>query len=236
MAKKVATDIIRFGKVRRGYMGVKIQNVDATMAKANGLSKPMGVFVQEVTHGSAGESAGVKDGDIILTIDGKEVNTSNMLQTIIASKNPGESVTLKIFRSGKSIEKKVVLKPRDEAEEAIASNEQKDETDEPSATNSKTTLELGNLGMTVRNLDAKTKKDYGVENGIIVAAVEPLSEANKRNILASDVIVSVGDQPVTSITQFEKLIKAKKAGDALLMRVKGADKSMKFVAIEVPEK
>jgi serine protease Do len=234
MAKKVATDIIRFGKVRRGYIGVQIVTVDATMAKASGLSKPMGVFVGQVEPGSAGEAAGVKDRDIILTVDGKEVNTSNQLQTIVASKYPGESVTLKIFRGGKTIEKKVVLKPRDEAEDAIASNDQKDETDEPTATSSKATLELDNLGMTVKNLDAKTKKDYGVENGIIVASVEPLSEANKRQLRASDVIVSVGDQPITSITQFEKLIKAQKAGDALLMRVKGADKSMRFIAIEVP--
>jgi serine protease Do len=236
MAKKVATDIIRFGKVRRGYIGVQIQTVDATMAKANGLSKPMGVFVGQVGAGSAGEAAGVKDGDIILTVDGKEVNTSNQLQTIIASKYPGESVTLKIFRAGKTLEKKVVLKPRDEAEEAVASNDQKEDTDEPSPTSSKSTLELDNLGMTVKNLDTKTKKDYGVESGIIVASVEPLSEANRRQIRASDVIISVGDQAVTSITQFEKLIKGRKAGDAVLMRVKGADKSMRFVAIEIPTK
>jgi S1-C subfamily serine protease len=90
--------------------------------------------------------------------------------------------------------------------------------------------------MTVKNLDAKTKRDYGVESGIIVASVEPLSEANRRQIRASDVIISVGDQAVTSITQFEKLIKGRKSGDALLMRVKGADKSMRFVAIEIPSK
>lgn len=236
MAKKVATDIIRYGKVRRGYMGVTIQTVDATMAKANGLSRPTGVFVQQVTSGSAGEAAGVKAGDIILTVDGKEVNTSNQLQTIIASKNPGESVTLKIFRGGKDIEKKVVLKPREEAEEAIASNDEKDESVEPATADTKATLELDNLGMTVKNLDAKTKKDYGVDNGIIVESVEPLSEANKRQLHPADVIVSVGEQPVTSISQFDKLIKAKKAGDALLMRVKGADKTMRFVAIELPGK
>jgi serine protease Do len=236
LAKKVALDLIRFGKVRRGYIGVSIQTVDATMAKANGLSKPMGVFVQQVTSGSAGEAAGVKEGDIILTVDGKEVNTSNQLQTVIASKYPGESVMLKIFRGGKNIEKKVVLKPRDEAEAAIASNDQKEETDEPAATSAKATLDVEGLGMTVKNLDAKSKKDYGVESGIMVESVDPFSEANRRQLRATDVIVSVGDQPVTSISQFEKLIKTKKTGDALLMRVKGADKSMRFVAIEVPAK
>jgi serine protease Do len=196
----------------------------------------MGVFVGGVNPGSAGEAAGVKERDVILSVDGKDVNTSNQLQTIIASKNPGESVTLKIFRGGKTIEKRVILKPRDEAEEAVAANDQKDETDDPAPTGSNATLEFDNLGMTVKNLDAKTKKDYAVESGILIASVEPLGEASRRFLRASDVIVSVGDQALTSVTQFEKIIKAKKGGDALLMRVKGADKSMRFVAIEVPSK
>ena len=236
LAKKVATDIIKYGKVRRGYIGVTIQTVDATMAKAKGLSKPMGVFVQSVAPGSAGEAAGVKESDVILTVDGKEVNTSNQLQTIVASKYPGESVTLKIFRGGKNIEKKVILKPRDEAEAAVASNDEKDENDEPAATSSKATLKLENLGMTVRNLDAKTKKEFDVESGVIVDNVEPLSEANKRGLAPNNVIVTVDEQQVTSIAQFEKLIKSKKTGDAVLLRVKGADKSTRFVAIEVPGK
>ncbi len=236
LAKKVATDLIKYGKVRRGYIGVTIQTVDATMAKANGLSKPSGVFVQSVTAKSAGAEAGLKEEDIIFSVDGKEVNTSNQLQTIIASRYPGESVTLKVFRNGKSFDKAITLKSRDEAEEAVASNEPKDDSEESADASSKGTLELANLGMTVRNLDAKLKKEYGVENGVMVESVEPMSESNKRGLAATDVIVSVGDQNVSSVTQFDKLLKAKKAGDAVLMRVKGKDKSMRFVAIEVPGK
>jgi serine protease Do len=236
LAKKVATDLMKYGKVRRGYIGVTIQNVDATMAKANGMSKPEGVFVQTVTSGSAGAEAGLKEGDIILTVDGKEVNTSNQLQTIVASKYPGEIVTLKVYRNGKNIEKKVTLKPRDEAEETASANSVKEDSDEPKDAHSKGTLELENLGMTVSNLDAKTKKEYGVESGILVESVEPMSEPNKRGLAPTDVIVSVGDQTISSVSQFDKLLKGKKAGDAVLMRVKGKDKSMRFVAIEVPGK
>jgi serine protease Do len=236
LAKKVANDIIKFGKVRRGYIGVTISTVDATFAKANGLSKPAGVLVQTVTSGSAGEAAGIKEGDIIFSVDGKEVNTSNQLQTIIASKYPGESVTLKVYRDGKTFDKKVTLKSRDEAEQAVAANEPKDESDEPTDASSKGTLDLENLGMTVRNIDAKTKKDYAIENGIMVESVDPVSEADKRFLRPNDVIVSVGEQPISSVAQFDKLIKAKKPGDAVLMRVKGPDKSMRFVAIEIPGK
>ena len=218
-----------------------IQSVDATLAKANGMNRPTGVFVQTVNAGSAGEAAGLKDGDIILSVDGKEVNTSNQLQTIVASHYPGESVSLKVYRGGKTIEKKVVLKSRDEAEDEVAAKTSKDESDEPANTASKGTLELESLGMTISNLDAKQKKEYGVEHGVLVENVEPMSESNKRGLAASDVIVSVGDQNnssvnISSVAQFDKLLKGKKAGDAVLMRVKGKDKAMRFVAIEVPGK
>jgi len=236
LAKKVATDIIKYGKVRRGYIGVTIQTVDATLAKAKGLSKPAGVFVQSVTAGSAGEAAGVKEEDIILSVDGKDVNTNNQLQTIIASRYPGETVALKIFRDGKTIEKKVVLKSRDEAEKAVASTDSQDEEEDVTDVSSKNSLELNDLGITVKNLDAKTKRQYAVDKGIFVESVERLSEADKRGIRASDVIVSVGDRSVASVGEFDKLLKAKKAGDAILLRVKGSDKSTRFVAIEMPGK
>jgi serine protease Do len=130
----------------------------------------------------------------------------------------------------------VVLKSRDAAEEAVASNQAREESDEPTDVSSKGTLELEGLGMTVRNLDSKVKKEYGVENGVLVENVEPMSESNKRGLTASDVIVSVGDQNVSSVSQFDKLLKEKQSGDAVLMRVKGKDRSMRFVAIEVPGK
>lgn len=236
LAKKVATDIIKFGKVRRGYIGVTIQTVDATLAKTKGLSKPAGVFVQSVTSGSAGEAAGVKEEDIIMSVDGKEVNTNNQLQTIIASKYPGETVTLKIYRDGKMIEKRVALKSRDEAEQTAAANEGRDESDEVTDAGSRNSLELEELGMTVKNLESKSKKQYGIEHGVLVESVERLSEAEKRGVRANDVIVSVGDQTILSVAQFDKLLKGKKPGDAVLMRVKGADKSTRFIAIELPGK
>lgn len=236
LAKKVATDIIKFGKVRRGFIGVTIQTVDATLAKAKGLSKPAGVFVQTVESGSAGEAAGVKEEDIILSVDGKEVNTNNQLQTIIASKYPGESVTLKIFRDGKTIEKKVVLKSRDEREQAVAANEEREQADEATDVSSKNSLDLDELGMTVKNLESKTKKQYGIEHGVLVESVDRLSEAEKRGVRVNDVIVSVGEQTVKSVAQFDQLLKAKKAGEAVLMRIKGPDKSTRFVAIEMPGK
>jgi serine protease Do len=234
LAKKVATDLIRYGKVRRGYIGVQIQGMDATMAKANGFEKPTGVFIQEVTKGSAGEEAGLQPGDIILSVDGKEVNSANQLQTLVASKYPGDVVTLKVFRKGKTFDRKVTLKARDDDEEVIpARDAPRDRSDRRDAS-APQKLKLENIGITIRNLDSKTKTDYKVDNGVLVESVEPLSEAQRRDLRPNDVILSVGDEAVNSVAEFESLIKSKKPGDAVLMRVKSENGITRFVAIEIP--
>src|SRR5206468_8094116 len=94
LLKTVVTDLIKEGKVRRGYIGVEISGVDQTTADALGLSKAQGVLVQRLVKGGAGESAGLKEKDVILSIDNKEVNASNELQSYVATRHPGDVVTL----------------------------------------------------------------------------------------------------------------------------------------------
>ncbi|HEY4612189.1 MAG TPA: PDZ domain-containing protein, partial [Bacteroidota bacterium] len=97
------------------------------------------------------------------------------------------------------------------------------------------TITLEKIGVTVRNIDSDIKKQYEVESGVYVEDVEPLSEAAQRALLPHDVILSAGDSPVTSAKQFQEIIKSKKPGDALLLRVKRASKQTQFVAIEIPK-
>ena len=94
LAKTVAEDLILHGKVERGYIGVSISAVDATVAKAAGLEKIEGVLVQDLVEGGAAKDAGIKEGDIILSVDGKLVKAPNELQSIIAGRHPGEKVAL----------------------------------------------------------------------------------------------------------------------------------------------
>jgi len=235
LAKKVATDLIKFGKVRRGYIGVRIQDVDAVTAKAAGLSKAEGVFVRDVNKNSAGEQAGLQTGDIILSVDGKEVDSPNSLQSIVANYYPGDGVTLKVFRDGKTIDKKVILKSMDEEEEVASKQDSEGDDDTPKEPVTSKKITIDDLGLTVKSMDSATKKSVDEESGVVIDNVDPLGPANERGLTHGDVILSVGTQKVANPEQFQTAIKKLKPGDAIMMRVKGPDKKMRYVAIEMPK-
>ncbi len=235
LARKVAGDIIRYGEVRRGYIGVSIQTVDAVTAKAQGLDRARGVIVQSVNAGSAGEEAGLKPLDIIFTVDGQEVNTSQQLQTVIASKDPGQTVTLKVFRDKKTIEKKVTLKLREE-ERSVAATDNRRGNSREAAPEAVSSVTVEQLGLTVKSLDATRKKQLDVQQGVVVDAVVPMSAAGNRSISPGDVILSVGNRQITSPLEFKEIIAEMKPGDAVMLRIKTDNRRVNYVAIQIPEK
>ncbi|HZY11036.1 MAG TPA: Do family serine endopeptidase [Bacteroidota bacterium] len=235
LVRSVAEDIIQYGKVRRGYIGVQIGQVDETTAKALGMKEAKGVLVQSLVEGGAGEIAGLKDGDVILTVDGKDMNAPNQLQSYIARKHPGDEVVLKVFRDGKTIEKKVALRSRKE-EALIARNTEQDsdegESDRESAAN---TVSFDGLGLTVRSLTSKEKKESGVENGVLVTDVKQFSEAFNRGVQEGDVILEVDKKDVYSPKDVRSVIEKKKSGDAALLRVKKGNGSTVLIAVQAHE-
>ncbi|MDP1677876.1 MAG: Do family serine endopeptidase [Bacteroidota bacterium] len=233
LAKTVVTDLIQFGKVERGYIGVQISQVDETLAKANGLEKAEGVFVQEVV-GEAAKVAGVKAGDIILTIDGKPMKAPNELQSYIASKHPGDKVKLVIWRDEKKIEKVITLKPRSD-NGTLAANRDDGESDESSAEETSVrSIDFSSLGFSVKKADSRLAKDRNVTSSVLVSSVKNFSEAAKRGLNESDIILQVDKKPVVTVSEFEKIVKSKKSGEALLLLVKGAQGSPRFVAVMIP--
>lgn len=233
LAKSVAEDLIKFGKIRRGYIGVQIQSIDATMAKALGLEKTQGVLVQGLVADGAAKDAGVKEGDVILSVDGKEVNAANELQSYIARKHPGDVVVLKIFRDGKTIERKVTLRARSEDVALRTSDTKlKDEEAEAEPTGA---VSFDKLGMTVRSLTPEQKKQYEVDNGVLVTDVKSLSEAANRNLARNDVIIEADRKAVNSAKDLKNIIEKKKPGDSVLLRVKKANGQMSFLAVQIPQ-
>lgn len=229
MVKNVVSELIKNGKVTRGYIGVQIQTVDETMAKGLGLDKAKGVLVQSVQKDGAGEEAGVKAGDVILSVDGKEVNAANELQMIIGSKHPGDVVKLKIFRDGNTIEKDVTLKPRKDDDNLAALNKNQ-EKENKSETTSKS---IKSLGLTVSELDSKSKGKLNVNSGVVVTKVDRYSEAFMRGIQEGFVIIEANKQKVSNVSDLSDAISGKKEGDTVLLKVLDATGQERIIAMKM---
>lgn len=167
IAKSVASDLIATGKVSRGYIGISIKDVDGKEARGLGLERTRGVLIQEVQENGAGYEAGLKTGDVILKVDGNEVNASNQLQTIISQKSPGDKVELEIFRNGSTMNFNVTLKPRADVEERLISENQPRNQD--TELNSKS---IESIGLEVSDMTGSMRKSFDISNGILVKDVK----------------------------------------------------------------
>jgi serine protease Do len=235
LLKTVAEDLIKEGKVMRGYIGVNILMVDQTMANALGLKEASGVLVNNLVKGGAGEAAGLHEGDVILSVDGKQVNAPNELQTMIATHHPGDVVTLQVFRGGKTIDKKVTLKARED--EKVASKENDEQPDEEDNTaDVPAALKFDNVGLSVRALTPEEKKQLSVERGVLVTEVKPYSEAYDRFLAENDVIVEADRKEINAPADLKKVFDSHKPGDSVLLRVKRKDSDqIAFAAIQIPK-
>ncbi len=230
--KTVAADLIKYGEVKRGYIGVSITTIDQTMASALGMKEAKGVKIEKLVEGGAAASAGLKELDVILEIDGREVNKNNELQSYIATRHPGDVVTLKIFRDGKTFEKKVTLRPR--SQDATLASNSGEKKEEPAETAEATrTITFDGLGMTVRLLTAEEKKELEVERGVLVSDIKPFGAAAERGIGKNDVILEADRKPISSPAELKKAIGARKSGDAILLRIKRAEQTA-YLAIQIP--
>lgn len=234
LAKAVAEDIIKTGKVRRAYVGIGMNPVTQAMAKALGLEKPEGAIIQKIDADSPAESAGLKEGDVILAIDGKEVKAPNEVQALIARRHPDDVVILKIFRDRKVIEKKITLKQRKDADIANADVQQESSKDlEGKDELSMKPLTFDNLGLTVRQMTSEEKKKNGTDNGIFVSEVKPYSEAFNNLIRTGDILLEADKKELRSPKDLKNVIDKRKPGEAILFRIKKSD-GIGFYAVQIP--
>lgn len=231
LAKTVSKEIIAYGKVNRGYIGVNIGEVDNAMAKSLGLDKPRGVIVQGIVPGGAAEDADIKSGDVILKIDGREVNKPNELQSYVASKSAGTTVTLTLFRDKKEIERKVKLKPRDQKEKNEPASKKENDVKKDSK---KESITLDNIGLTVRNLTSKEKDTYKTDNGVIITEVKSFSKSDDQRLFRGLVILEADRKAIKDVDDFKRIIDSKQ-GDAVLLKVQDAEGNTRFVGLEIPK-
>ncbi len=232
LAKTVAKEIIAYGKVNRGYIGINIGEVNDALAKSVGLDKPKGIIIQGIVEGGAASETDLKSGDIILSVDGRELYKPNELQGYIASKTAGTTVNLKIFRDGKELDRKVTLKARDE-DTKNQPVKMKSEDNSKSETKSNT-VSFESIGMTVKNLSDKEKEDFNINSGIIITKVENFSKAAEQRLGSGLVIVEADKKKINDVSAFEKIVNSKK-GKAVLLKVQDKDGNSRFIGLEIPD-
>ncbi len=197
MAKSVMEQLITGGKVRRGMLGVGIQNITDETAEALELKDKNGVLVGEVQKGSSAEKAGVKRGDIIRAINGEKIEDSNVLRNKVAGTLPGTEIKLTVLRDGNDIELAATLDEFSVRDPRTPGQGGGDNQNETTPQN-----QSGKLGLSLESLTPQIAKQLGLEagaEGLVVTAVEPNGPAAEAGISRGDLILEINRKSVTSV-------------------------------------
>ncbi len=202
VAMNVKDQLIAEGSVTRGRIGVNIQEVDQALANSFGLPRPQGALVSRVEPGSPAEKAGIKAGDVILGVNGKQLDQLSALPATIAAVKPGTSVDLQVWRDRASRDIAVTVEKLQEDRVAAAPPDGKPDT--------------GRLGLALRELTPQERRQISSEGGLIVEDAQ--GPAARAGIQRGDVVLAVGDTPVTSVDQLRRLTEKSGKTVALLIQ------------------
>ncbi|MCU0615216.1 MAG: DegQ family serine endoprotease [Desulfobacterales bacterium] len=194
MARGIEEQLIKNGKVIRGYLGIYIQDMTPDLAESFNLKEKEGVLVSEVSGDSPAQKAGLMQGDIILEMNGKKMSSASVLTNEVALLSPGSKADLLVFRDGKkmSIAVEVLEKPKSARQQAAAPQETKEK-----------------LGLQLQNLtrDLADQLGYALSEGVLVTEVTPGSQAEEKGIQPGDLVVSINGKNVKSVEDFTRLMK-----------------------------
>ena len=201
VAIKVKNELLKHGKVRRGKLGVSIQDVSPELAAAFGLPKVAGALISSLENGGPAEQAGLAPGDVVLQFSGKTIENSAELARTIGETAPGASVPLRVWRDGSSREIVVTLGEVDAVSPALKSTQ-------------KATLDR--LGLGLRELSGAERRLLGTESAVVVDAVG--GKAASAGIRPGDMILSINNTPVTSLEKVRSELEKSSRHVALLVQ------------------
>lgn len=197
MVSKVVEDLIKYGLIQRGVLGVMIRTVDGNLRKDKNLEVTKGAYVDSLMSNSAAGEAGIKPGDVIVAIGSTEIESSPQLQEVIARHRPGDKLNLKVNRFGKIKEYTVTLNNR-KGNTDLVSNEHKEV--------------LGRLGAELETLDSKTAAKLDIRGGVKVKELYAGALRKNSNMREGFIITKVDGQAVTSVDELVKILEQKEGG------------------------
>jgi len=219
VARDVAQQLRETGAVVRGWLGVGIQDVDRNLAESFGLDRPMGALISQLEPGGPAEKAGIKVGDVIVELDGREVGESADLPHAVGLIKPGTRVAVKLFREGKprSLDVEVGKLAGDEPRDIAAAGGAGDR-----------------IGLEVEDLSDQQKARMRLAGGVVVRSVLPGKAAARAGLMPGDIIAQVGNEPVRSTADFESIVDALPANIHVPLRLIRRGQAG-FIALRIEE-
>jgi Do/DeqQ family serine protease len=212
LVERIATDLIAYGEVRRGYLGVSIREMTAEVASEVGMETIRGVYVADVRGGSAADRAGLEGGDVIETVAGERVNSPGALQSAVALQRPGDVVQVQLWRDGaqKTVDVRLMgkdtpvyqnwlsdLQSQRRRPGPVPDDERPDSSPQPESSDEAVT-ELEQWGVGLRAVADRQRTRFGIEGGAYVAYVEKDRPAAAAGLPRDVVITALDDTPIES--------------------------------------
>lgn len=230
-AKAVVDQLVAHGEVRRGWLGVRIQQVTDEIAETLGLKTASGALVAGIIDDGPAEKAGLKAGDVILEFDGKEITQMRRLPRVVADAEVGKTVEVRIWRDKKEMTLKVKVAALDEKAEKAA----QERTSESGPTE-----KVQALGVTVAPISDALRERFDLNDdarGLVVTDVDPAGNAAEKGVRPGDLIVEISQQPVKTpadvTARVEEALKTGRKSVLLLVEGQGG---LRFVAVKLASK
>ena len=226
-ASNVIDQLIQFGETKRGWLGVRIQEVTKEIAEVEKLKKPQGALVASVGENSPADKAGIKAGDIILNFDGKKIDTMRTLPKVVASTQVGKSVELKIWRNKKLISKRLILGRLESSEEFKDKKTKIVKKVEDIEKLKIAVRDITNEDISSRNLSKKTE-------GVVITEISIRSPLNNL-LTVNDIIIEVQKTPIRSSSDLKRLVDNifKKGEKTLLLTVINKNNQRRYLGVKI---
>jgi len=201
IVSKIVEDLIKFGAVQRGWLGVTIGSVNSQLAKENDLKVSEGAYVSGFAEKSSAKEAGIKEGDVVVKIDETPIKSSTGLIEYIGRHRPGDKVNMQVNRNGNELTIPVVLKNRDGKTGSIKPEERN---------------AFSALGIELAEVDGKVLKKLDLDHGVRIKELGNGKLAKYTDMRDGFIVTKINDVPVRSAKEFAELIKKKKQGDLII--------------------
>jgi serine protease Do len=202
IVSKIVGDLIEFGVVQRGWLGVSITTVNRELVDERDLNVNSGAYIRSFADQSSAKEAGLKEGDVVVKIDDRLIKSNTALIEYIGTRRPGDKVNITVNRHGKEITFPVVLKTREGKVGPVTPEERN---------------VVASLGMELEDVSKEDLKGLGIEQGVIVTDLGNGKLSRYTDIREGFIITKVNDRPVKSVKDFNDIIENKKTGELVIL-------------------